>query len=216
MRRRFRVAVALTGTARRRDDPDRCWPGHPLHRLIAPGAMGGIELLLATPVVLWCGWPFFVRGVESIANRSPNMFTLIALGVAVSYLYSVVAVVAPRCLPAAFRDACGRIGTYFEAAAVIVDAGAARPGARARARAAGPARAIRALLGLAPTTARRVGSARRRGRRRSTRFTSATGCACGRARRCRSTASCVEGAARSTSRWSPVSRCPSSARRRVA
>jgi Cu+-exporting ATPase len=155
MRRRFRVAVALTA-------PLvvamilMVWPGHPLHRLIAPGAMGGIELLLATPVVLWCGWPFFVRGVESIANRSPNKFTLIALGVAVSYLYSVVAVVAPQVFPAAFRDASGRIGTYFEAAAVIVTLvllGQVLE-LEARRRTSG---AIRSLLGLAPATARRLG-----------------------------------------------------------
>ncbi|HEX7159068.1 MAG TPA: heavy metal-binding domain-containing protein, partial [Edaphobacter sp.] len=81
--------------------------------------MGWVELALATPVALWCGWPFFERGWASIVNRSLNMFTLIAIGVGAAYLYSVVAVVAPGLFPPSFRDSSGRLGLYFEAAAVI-------------------------------------------------------------------------------------------------
>src|SRR2546422_7231050 len=78
------------------------------------------QLLLAAPVVLWGGWPFFVRGWQSIVNRSPNMFTLIALGVGVAFGYSLVAVITPNVFPPSFRDQAGRVGTYFEAAAAIV------------------------------------------------------------------------------------------------
>jgi len=117
--------------------------------------MGWVELALATPVVLWCGWPFFERGWASIVHRSLNMFTLIAMGIAASYLYSVVAVVAPGLFPASFRDSSGRLGLYFEAAAVItvlVLVGQVLE-LKARSRTSG---AIRALLGLAPKTARRI------------------------------------------------------------
>ncbi len=113
------------------------------------------EFALATPVVLWCGWPFFERGWASVKHRSLNMFTLIAMGVAASYLYSVVAVVAPSLFPASFRDASGRLGLYFEAAAVItvlVLVGQVLE-LKARSRTSG---ALRALLGLAPKTARRI------------------------------------------------------------
>ena len=80
--------------------------------------MGGIGL--ATPVVLWGGWPFFVRGVQSIINRSLNMFTLIGLGVSVAYIYSVIAELFPGIFPASFRSETGEVAVYFEAAAVIV------------------------------------------------------------------------------------------------
>src|SRR5690606_2910309 len=89
-------------------------------RWLPAGAGRWIELVLATPVVLWGGWPFFVRGWQSIVSRSLNMFTLIALGVAVAYVYSLVATVVPGVFPAAFRTLHGGIGVYFEAAAVIV------------------------------------------------------------------------------------------------
>ncbi|MHB8904249.1 MAG: heavy metal-binding domain-containing protein, partial [Patescibacteria group bacterium] len=78
------------------------------------------QLILATPVVLWGGWPFFVRGVRSIINRSPNMFTLISLGVGVAFLYSLAAALIPQVFPASFRGRGGQVGTYFEAAAFIV------------------------------------------------------------------------------------------------
>ncbi len=114
-----------------------------------------LEIALATPVVLWGGAPFFVRGWRSIVNRSPNMFTLIGLGVGVAYSYSVVAALFPGLFPASFRDAHGTVGSYFEAAAVIVTlvllGQMLELGARSRTGAA-----IKALLGLAPKTARRI------------------------------------------------------------
>src|SRR3984885_15814687 len=78
-----------------------------------------IQLVFATPVVVWAGWPFFVRGGQSLVTRNLNMFTLIAMGTGVAYLYSVAAVLAPGLFPADFRDAHGGIAPYFEAAAVI-------------------------------------------------------------------------------------------------
>ncbi len=111
------------------------------------------ELVLATPVILWSGWPFFVRGWKSIINRSLNMFTLIAMGVGAAYAFSFVATIAPGIFPAGFRDADGYVGVYFEAAAVIVVLvllGQVLE-LRARERTGG---AIRALLDLAPKTAR--------------------------------------------------------------
>jgi Cu+-exporting ATPase len=129
-------------------------PGHPLQRLL-DGALGWVEFALATPVVLWGGWPFFERGWASIVHRSLNMFTLIAMGSGAAYLYSLAAVAAPSFFPATFRDASGHIGLYFEAAAVItvlVLLGQVLE-LRARGQTSG---AIQALLGLAPKTARRI------------------------------------------------------------
>ncbi|MEA2262178.1 MAG: P-type Cu+ transporter, partial [Acidobacteriaceae bacterium] len=129
-------------------------PGHPLQHLLGP-LLGWIELILATPIVLWAGLPFFERGWASIVHRSLNMFTLIAIGSGAAYLYSVVAVLAPGLFPATFRDASGNLGLYFEAAAVItvlVLLGQVLE-LRARSRTSG---AIQALLGLAPKTARRI------------------------------------------------------------
>src|SRR5579872_3878140 len=131
-------------------------PGAPLERLISPRTLTWVELILATPVVLWGGWPFFVRGWQSIINRSLNMFTLIGLGVGVAYLYSVVAALAPEIFPSSFRDASGQVGIYFEAAAVITTLVLLGQVLELRARSRTGA-AIRALLGLAPKTARLVG-----------------------------------------------------------
>jgi Cu+-exporting ATPase len=117
-----------------------------------------MSFALATPVVLWAGWPFFHRGWQSLKTRNLNMFTLIAMGTGVAYLYSVVATFAPQAFPAAFRDHHGAVAVYFEAAAVIIVLvllGQVLE-LRARARTSG---AIRALLGLAPKTARRIGAA---------------------------------------------------------
>ncbi len=114
-----------------------------------------LELILATPIVLWGGWPFFVRGYQSVVNRSPNMFTLIALGVGVAYVYSLIAALFPGIFPNAFRDAAGEVGVYFEAAAVIVTLVLLGQVMELRARSQTGA-AIKALLGLAPKTARRV------------------------------------------------------------
>jgi len=116
-----------------------------------------LSFALATPVVLWAGWPFFHRGWQSLQTGHLNMFTLIAMGTGVAYLYSVVATLAPQAFPAAFRDHHGAVAVYFEAAAVIIVLvllGQVLE-LRARARTSG---AIRALLGLAPKTARRIGA----------------------------------------------------------
>ncbi|HET7845084.1 MAG TPA: heavy metal translocating P-type ATPase, partial [Xanthomonadales bacterium] len=113
-----------------------------------------IELVLATPVVLWGAWPFFERWAGSIANRSPNMWTLIGTGIAAAYAYSVVATVAPGIFPESFREH-GRIGVYFEAAATIVSLTLLGQLLELKARSSTSA-AIKALLGLAPKTARRI------------------------------------------------------------
>ncbi|WP_460454259.1 copper-transporting P-type ATPase [Arenimonas aestuarii] len=113
-----------------------------------------MELVLTTPVVLWAGWPFFVRCGQSIRNLSPNMWTLIGIGVAAAFGYSVVASLAPGLFPASFRDH-GRIGVYFEAAAVIVSLTLLGQMLELRARSRTSA-AIKSLLGLAPKTARRL------------------------------------------------------------
>ncbi len=114
-----------------------------------------IELILATPVVLWCGWPFIERGWRSVVSWNLNMFTLIALGVLVSYTYSVVAVLAPGLFPDSFRGHGGEVGVYFEAASVIVALVLLGQVMELRARSSTNA-AIKSLLGLAPKTARRI------------------------------------------------------------
>src|SRR5690554_3445533 len=131
--------------------------GHVLHleRWLAPQTGNWIQLLLATPVVLWAGWPFFVRGWQSLQQRSLNMFTLIAIGTGVAWLYSVIASAAPGVFPDAFKQADGSVAVYFEASAVIVVLvllGQVLE-LRAREKTSG---AIRALLDLAPATARRL------------------------------------------------------------
>ena len=125
----------------------------PVRHWIDQGPAAWLELALATPVVLWCGWPFFVRGWKSVVSRNLNMFTLIAMGVGAAYAFSVVAVVAPGIFPDGFRDPGGHVGVYFEAGAVIVVlvllGQMMELGARERTGAA-----IRALLDLAAKTAR--------------------------------------------------------------
>jgi len=120
--------------------------------LLGERAAQWVELALSTPVVLWAGWPFFVRGVKSVVNRSLNMFTLIGLGVGSAYLFSIVAVLFPGLFPDGFRDAQGHVGVYFEAGAVIVVlvllGQVMELGARER-----TGSAIRALLDLAAKTA---------------------------------------------------------------
>ncbi len=113
-----------------------------------------IELVLTLPIVLWAGWPFFVRGAQSVRNRSPNMWTLIGLGTAAAFVYSVVATVAPRVFPASFVS-MGRVSVYFEAAAVIISLTLLGQMLELKARSQTSA-AIRSLLGLAPKTARRI------------------------------------------------------------
>jgi Cu+-exporting ATPase len=126
-----------------------------LHMIIGPKWSNWLQLLFATPVVLWAGWPFFVRGWQSLLTRNLNMFTLIAMGTGVAWLYSVIAVLLPDIFPPAFRGPDGTVAVYFEAAAVItvlVLLGQVLE-LRARDQTSG---AIRALLDLAPKTARRI------------------------------------------------------------
>ncbi len=130
-------------------------PGGPLADLAAPRTLAWLQLGLATPVVLWCGAPFFSRGWVSILTRRLNMFTLIALGTGTAWLHSVAATLAPGVFPAAFRGPDGTVPVYFEAAAVIVTLVLLGQVLELRARGRTGA-AIRALLGLAPATARRV------------------------------------------------------------
>jgi len=154
MTRRFWTAVILTipvfvlGMS-------ELLPGQPLQQIFSMRTLAWLQLVLASPVVLWAGWPFFVRAWQSIVYRSLNMFTLIGLGVAVGYLFSVIAVLIPGIFPASFRDAHGAVPVYFEAAAVIVTLVLLGQVLELRARSQTGA-AIKALLGLAPKTARRL------------------------------------------------------------
>jgi Cu+-exporting ATPase len=154
MRRRLIVSAVLTIPVFAIGMSDLV-PGQPLQRLVAPQTLSWIQLVLATPVVTWGGWPFFVRGWQSIVNRSLNMFTLIALGVAVAYLYSVVATLFPDVFPHSFRAHGDAVPVYFEAAAVITTLVLLGQVLELKARSQTGA-AIKALLGLAPNTARRV------------------------------------------------------------
>ena len=129
-------------------------PGHPLQTMLPHGWLNWILFALATPVVLWGGWPFFVRGWASVVNRYLNMFTLIALGVGAAYAFSVVATMAPGLFPDSFRMN-GSVAVYFEPAAVIVVLVLLGQVLELRARSRTGA-AIRNLLGLAPKTARRI------------------------------------------------------------
>jgi Cu+-exporting ATPase len=130
-------------------------PGQPLQHALPPWAMTWSQFLLATPIVLWGGWPFFVRGWASVVNRHLNMFTLIALGVGAAYAFSVVATLAPGLFPASFRTHGDQIGVYFEPAAVIVVLVLLGQVLELRARSR-TSSAIKKLLGLTPTTARRI------------------------------------------------------------
>ncbi len=154
MRRRFYFAIGpasivfLMGMS-------ELLPGMPLHRWLGPNVVAWIEGALATPVVMWGAWPFFVRAWQSLLHRSLNMFTLFGLGIGVAYGYSVVALIFPAIFPPSFRGEGGVVAVYFEAAAVIVGlvllGQVLELGARSETNAA-----IRALLHLAPKTARRI------------------------------------------------------------
>ena len=151
MTRRFWVALVLTLPVFAIEMGSHLGLGH----LVPPMWSNWISFVLATPVVLWAGAPFFVRGWRSLVTRNLNMFTLIAMGTGVAYVYSVVGTLAPQLFPPAFRDMHGMVAVYFEAAAVItvlVLLGQVLE-LRARERTSG---AIKALLGLAPKTARRI------------------------------------------------------------
>ena len=154
MRRRFWVSLVLTAPLLILAMGEY-FPGWPLSRWISGQLLSWVELAIATPVVLWGGWPFFVRGWQSIVNRSLNMFTLIGLGTGVAYTYSVVATAFPEIFPPSFRQEGGAVAVYFEAAAVIVTLVLLGQVLELRARGQTGA-AIKALLGLAPKTARLI------------------------------------------------------------
>jgi len=153
MTRRFGVSLVLTAPMLIVMIAEQL-PGRPLDRLLSHGLRNWIELVLATPVVLWGGLPFFERGWTSIVNRHLNMFTLIALGVGAAYSYSVIAALAPGLFPGSFRMG-NEVAVYFEPAAVIVVLVLLGQVLELRARSRTGA-AIRSLLGLAPKTARRL------------------------------------------------------------
>lgn len=154
MTRRFWVSVALTVPLVFLAMSDMI-PGQPVQHALAPGWITWIEFLLATPVVLWGGWPFFQRGWASIKNRSSNMFTLIALGAGVAYVYSVIATIAPGIFPDSFRGESGTPAVYFEVAAAITTLVLMGQVLELRARSR-TSSAIRALLDLSPKMARLV------------------------------------------------------------
>lgn len=154
MRRRFWVSALLTLPlvliAMR-----HLIPGDPLSRVANPSVAGWLEIVLGTPVVLWGGWPFFIRAWHSVVTWNLNMFTLIGLGVAVAYGYSVIAHFFPGVFPRSFRNQAGEVGVYFEAAAVITVLVLLGQVLELKARSRTSA-ALKALLGLAPKTARRI------------------------------------------------------------
>lgn len=130
-------------------------PGNPLGRIASFRTLMWVQFLLSSPVVLWGGWPFFQRAGASVVNRSPNMFTLIAMGTGTAYFYSVAAVLFPNIFPESFRANGGHPAVYFEAAAVITTLVLLGQVLELRARSQ-TSSAIKALLGLAPKTARMV------------------------------------------------------------
>jgi P-type Cu+ transporter len=154
MKRRFWVSVALTLPVLFLAMSEMI-PGQPIQHAFSPRLLTFIQFALATPVVLWGGWPFFQRGWASIVNRSPNMFTLIAIGTGAAWLYSVIATFLPDIFPASFRGHGGEVAVYFEAAAVITTLVLLGQVLELRARSQ-TSSAIKMLLGLAPKTARIV------------------------------------------------------------
>src|SRR5437867_2176492 len=154
MTRRFWICVILTAPIFFLAMSDMI-PGQPIQRLLPFKLLNWVQFIFATPVVLWGGWPFFQRGWASIVNRSPNMFTLIAIGVGTAYVYSLAATLFPAAFPESFRGHGGEVGTYFDAAAVITTLVLLGQVLELRARSK-TSNAIRALLTLAPKTARLV------------------------------------------------------------
>jgi Cu+-exporting ATPase len=150
--RRFGISLALTAPLMAIAMTAMLWE-MPLHRMLSGGALPWLEFALATPVVLWGGWPFFERFWTSLVNRRPNMFTLIGMGTGVAYGYSVVAMLAPRIFPESMRTMAGYPELYFEAAAAITTLVLLGQVMELRARSRTSA-AIRALLDLSPKTAR--------------------------------------------------------------
>jgi Cu+-exporting ATPase len=161
MKRRFRVSLALSVPILVLAMSEMI-PGQPLQHALSPTLITWLQFALATPVVLWGGWPFFERGWLSVVNRSLNMFTLIALGTGTAYLYSVIATFFPNIFPASFRSHGGAVPVYFEAAAIITTLVLLGQVLELRARGQ-TSSAIRSLLGLAPKTARVIHDGGREG-----------------------------------------------------
>ena len=155
LRRRFEICLILTVPILFVAMAEMLPAGLALLRGPSGRLASWLEAVLATPVVLWGGWPFFQRAWRSLVQRSPNMFTLIGLGVAVAYLYSLAATFFPGLFPDSFRDHSGRVGVYYEAAAVIVTLVLLGQVLELQARGR-TAASIRSLLSLAPKLARRV------------------------------------------------------------
>jgi Cu+-exporting ATPase len=154
MTRRFWISAALTLPLLAIMVSDLL-PSHPIQGILKGPLLGWFELAIASPVVLWGGWPFFRRGWASIVSRNLNMFTLISIGAGSAYLYSLAAVSMPQLFPASFRDMSGQLGLYFEASAVITVLVLLGQVLELKARSQ-TGSAIKALLGLAPKTARRI------------------------------------------------------------
>jgi len=158
MSRRLWISVALSAPVLLLAMSEM-WPGQPLQHAVSPWWLVGVQAVLSTPVVLWGGAPFFARGWASLVNRSPNMFTLVSLGIGVAWLFSVgvlvLAWLSPASIPAAYRGHGDVPAVYFEAAAVITTLVLVGQVLELRARSQ-TGRALRALLGLAPKEARRI------------------------------------------------------------
>jgi len=154
MQRRFWISVCLAVPVFLIGMSD-VLPGAPLQRMVSQHVLAWVQLVLASPVVIWCGTPFFVRAWQSIVNRSLNMFTLIGLGVGVAYVYSLTVTIMPDVFPHSFRQHNGAVPVYFEAAAVITSLVLLGQVLELKARSQ-TGSAIKALLSLAPMTARRV------------------------------------------------------------
>ncbi len=181
MTRRFWAGVVLSAPIAFLAMSDMI-PGQPVQRSFSPQLLNWFQLVLATPVVLWGGWPFFQRGWASIVNRSLNMFTLIAIGVGTAFVYSLVATLFPDAFPESFRGHGGAVGVYFDAAAVITTLVLLGQVLELRARSK-TSKAIKALLGLAPKTARLCATMARKRTWLSSAFKSAIVCASAPARR---------------------------------
>jgi len=183
-------------------------PGQPLQQLVSPRLLAWIQFVLATPVVLWSGWPFFERAWHSIVNRSLNMFTLIAIGVGAAYVYSVVATLFPGIFPASFYGHSGTVAVYFEAAAIITTLVLLGQVLELRARSQ-TSSAIKALLGLSPKTARLIQGDGREEDVPLDRVQVGDRVRVRPAKKFQSMASSSTALHRSMNRWSPASQSPS-------
>ncbi len=188
MSRRFWVSLVLSAPLLVMAMADML-PGMPVQHWLGGAAMRWIEFALATPVVLWAGLPFFERGWQSIVHRSPNMFTLIAIGTGAAYGFSVVAAIAPGLFPESLRGNDGQVDVYFEAAAVITTLVLLGQVLELRARGQ-TSSAIRALLGLTPKPRDELTPAAANMTCRWIRFSRETNCEFGRVKKCRSMAWC--------------------------